>query len=198
MKPVKKVFVYKSILSLALLYSDDMFINELKLNLIVFLQNGFQYRKNLQLLLRKFPCKRAKQMFSKVLFVGKKMQQTFGHLQAKIVIIGNSKSVKNHHFLCSVISLHFCCHRKHIDQCPHKVCVHATDTCACNIFGHHFHFDAFLTIHTNMICINVALIHFQECFKLKCFQWKCSAYLLLVRMEGLNASKCICFQTKTH
>jgi len=29
--------------------------------------------------------------------------------------------------------------------------VHATITCPCNIFGHHFHFDAFSTVHTNSI-----------------------------------------------
>ena len=29
--------------------------------------------------------------------------------------------------------------------------VHATVTCPCNFFGHHFHFDAFSTVHTNLI-----------------------------------------------
>ena len=74
MKPVKKLFVHKCklSLSLALLYLVDLFINKLKTKFNnLFLQNDFKYKKNSQLLLKKFPA-RAKQMPSKVLFVGKK------------------------------------------------------------------------------------------------------------------------------
>ena len=42
-------------------------------------------------------------MPSKVLFVGKKMRRLFGHLCAKIVIVGSGKWVKNHHF-CAQLS----------------------------------------------------------------------------------------------
>ena len=50
-KPVKKFFVYKYKLSLALLYLADMFINKLngrqsRLNSFFFLQNRFKYKKN--------------------------------------------------------------------------------------------------------------------------------------------------------
>ena len=40
---------------------------------------------------------------SKVLFVGRKTRRPFGHLHAKIVIVGSSKWVKNHHF-CAQLS----------------------------------------------------------------------------------------------
>ena len=42
-------------------------------------------------------------MPSKVLLVGKKMRRLFGHLCAKIVIVGSGKWVKNHHF-CAQLS----------------------------------------------------------------------------------------------
>ena len=55
MKPVKTFFVYKCKLSLALRYLADKGSNiSLKLDLIVFLQNGFKYKKNSQLFLKKF------------------------------------------------------------------------------------------------------------------------------------------------
>ena len=56
MKLVEQSFVYKCKLSLALLYLTDMFINKLKteFNSVFFLQNGFKYKKNSQLLLKKF------------------------------------------------------------------------------------------------------------------------------------------------
>ena len=51
----------------------------------LFLRNDFQYKKNLQLLLKKFP-PGAKQMPSKVLFVGKKKRRPrpFGHCAPKL------------------------------------------------------------------------------------------------------------------
>ena len=56
-----------------------------------FLQDGLKYKKNSQLLLKKFP-RRAKQLPSKVLFVGKKTRRPpVRSLLAKIVIVGNSK-----------------------------------------------------------------------------------------------------------
>ena len=86
---MKKFFVYqyKLSLSLALLYLVDLFINKLKTkfnNLV--LQNDFEYKKNSQLLLKKFPRIRAKQMPSKVLFVSKKKGQPrpFGHYVPKL------------------------------------------------------------------------------------------------------------------
>ena len=73
----------------------DMFISKLKhrFNSFVFfyrIQNGFEYKKDSQLLLKNFPA-RAKQMPSKVLLVDKKTRQPFGHLLAEIVIVGISK-----------------------------------------------------------------------------------------------------------
>ena len=54
---------------------SDLFINKLKTKFNnLFLQNDFKYKKNSQLLLKKFPA-RAKQMPSKVLFVGKKKRR---------------------------------------------------------------------------------------------------------------------------
>ena len=86
MKPVIKFFAYKCKLSLSLasLYLIDLFIiiNKLKTKFKSFLQNYFKYKKNSQLLLKKFPA-RAKQMPSKVLFVSKKKATAaafcFGH-----------------------------------------------------------------------------------------------------------------------
>ena len=58
-KPVKKFFVYKcKLLSLALLYYVDLFINKLKTRFNnLFLQNDFKYKKKSLLLLTKFPRK---------------------------------------------------------------------------------------------------------------------------------------------
>ena len=64
-------FVYKCKLSLALLYLPGLFINELITNELGFWQNVFKDRNNSQLFLRNVPA-RAKQMPSKVFFVGKK------------------------------------------------------------------------------------------------------------------------------
>ena len=46
MKRVKKFFVYKCKLGLALLYLANMFINKLESKVTVFKQNGFKYKKN--------------------------------------------------------------------------------------------------------------------------------------------------------
>ena len=88
-KTVKKflVYQYKLSLSLALLYLVDLFINKLKTKFNnLALQNDFEYKKNSQLLLKKFPRIRAKQMPSKVLFVSKKKGQPrpFGHCVPKL------------------------------------------------------------------------------------------------------------------
>jgi len=63
---MKKFFVYKCKLGLALLYLPAMFISKLK-----HLENGFKYKNNSQFLSRNFPA-RTEQMPSKVLFVSKK------------------------------------------------------------------------------------------------------------------------------
>ena len=105
MKPVKRFFVSKCklSLSLALLYLADMFINKLKTKF-----NSLFYRMILDTkriynsFRRNFPAI-AKQMPSKVLFVGKKTRRPFGHLRAKIVIVGSSK---NYQF-CAQLS--HCC-----------------------------------------------------------------------------------------
>ena len=57
---MKKVYVYKCKLNLALLYLAELFINKLKtkFNSFFFLQNGFKYKENSQLLsvlLTRFP-----------------------------------------------------------------------------------------------------------------------------------------------
>ena len=44
-------------------------------------------------------------MPSKVLFVIKKTQRPFGPLRTKVVIVGNSKSVKNHHFCAKYLTV---------------------------------------------------------------------------------------------
>ena len=64
--------------------------------------------------------------------------------------------------------------------------VHATNTCACDIFRHRFHFKAYSTIL-------FVLIHFQERFQIDAFTKK--TVIVLVWTEGLNASKCMRFQT---
>ena len=55
---------------------------------------------------RNFP-ERAKQMPSKVLFVGKKTQPLFGHCARQNCneIVGNSKWVKNHHFVLDYLTV---------------------------------------------------------------------------------------------
>ena len=59
-KTGEEVFCYKFKLSwsLALLYLVDLFINKIKTKFNnIFLQNDFKYKKNSQLLLKKFPRK---------------------------------------------------------------------------------------------------------------------------------------------
>ena len=88
MKPVKKGFVLQmqiSILSLALRYSADMFINMLKTKLNGFLQNGFKYRKISQLF-EEFPRKSETNAFKSIIC----RREPFGHLRAKIVIVGSN------------------------------------------------------------------------------------------------------------
>ena len=43
---------------------------------------------------------------------------------------------------------------------------------ACDIFGHHFSFDAFSTVHTNAICTRFRFDHFQERFQINAFSMK--------------------------
>ena len=56
---MKKVYAYKCKLNLALLYLAELFINKLKTKFnSLFLQNGFKYKENSQLLsvlLTRFP-----------------------------------------------------------------------------------------------------------------------------------------------
>ena len=83
-KPVKKFFVYKcklSLLSLALLYLVDLFKNKLKTKFNnPFYRMIFNRKRINNSFLKNVPA-RAKQMPSKVLFVGKKKlrPQPFGH-----------------------------------------------------------------------------------------------------------------------
>ena len=77
MKLVKKFSVYKCklSLSLALPYLAELVI-------VFFLQNGFKYKRIHNSFWRNFPeraAERAKQIPSKVLFVGKKTRRPFGH-----------------------------------------------------------------------------------------------------------------------
>ena len=96
--------------SLALLYLVDLFINKLKTQF-----NNLFYRIILNInrihnsFWRNFPAT-AKQTPSKVLFVANKKGQPrpFGHRApkfCKILIIGNSKWVKNHHFVLKKVVL---------------------------------------------------------------------------------------------
>ena len=56
---------------------------------MAFVQNGFKYKNNLQLLLKR---RRAKKIPSKVFFVGKTTRQREGsHLSPQIVIFGSNK-----------------------------------------------------------------------------------------------------------
>ena len=95
MKPVKKFFVYKCklSLSLALLYLVDLVINKLKAKYNdLFYRMILNTKRIVNSFWRNFPV-RAKQMPSKILFVSKKH---WPKLCTKIVIVGNSKWVKNH------------------------------------------------------------------------------------------------------
>ena len=88
---MKKFFVYKCKLSLILelLYLVDLVINKLKTkfnNLI--LQNDFKYKRN-------FPA-RARQMSTKLLFVGKKKRRprAFGHYAQKLSSLATAFELK--------------------------------------------------------------------------------------------------------
>ena len=83
-KPVKKFFVYKcklSLLSLALHYLVDLFINKLKTKFNNPFYRMILNRKRINNSFLKNVPARAKKMPSKVLFVGKKKlrPQPFGH-----------------------------------------------------------------------------------------------------------------------
>ena len=74
----------------ALLYLANMFINKLKTKFNrVFSQNCFKYKRIHNSFWRNFPT-RAKEMPSKVLFVGKKNATAIRLWRAQIVIVGNS------------------------------------------------------------------------------------------------------------
>ena len=80
-----------------------------------------------------------------------------------------------------------------------KLYVPATNTCACDVFGHHFPVDAFSTVfdHPHLYDMHTFFIlsHFQERFQIYEFSMKT---LKVVWTEGLNTSKCMHFQMKTH
>ena len=74
---------------------------------------------------------------------------------------------------------------------------HAADTRACDIFGHHFHFDVFSTVQTNTTCVRFRFDPLSTAFSNRCvFFMKMLGVLVLT--ERLNASKCTRFETKTH
>ena len=80
----------------------------------------------------------------------------------------------------------------------------ATNTRACDIFGYRFHFwcvfaGRFRPSSTLIwdVCAFV-LIHFKSVFKSTRFRWKRSAYVFKMCTKGLNASKCVRFQTKMY
>ena len=64
---------------------------------------------------------------------------------------------------------------------------HATNTRACDLFGHRFHFDSCLTVHTSTIHVCVfVLMYFQERFQIDAFSVK--ALRVFVWTEGLNGA----------
>ena len=78
-----------------------------------------------------------------------------------------------------------------------KTLSHATNTIACDIFGHRFHFDAFSTFFDGSHLHDMLCIRFQESFQIDAFSMKTLG--VLVWTEGLSASKCMRgFQTKSH
>ena len=107
-KPVKRFFVYKCklSLSLALLYLVDFFVNKHNTKFHnLFLQNDFKYKKNSQLLSKKFSRKSYTNVFKS--FICRQEKATaVRSLGAKNVIVGNSIWVKNHHF-CAKLSHRF-------------------------------------------------------------------------------------------
>ena len=68
--------------------------------------------------------------------------------------------------------------------------VHASNTRAFDIFGRRLYFDAFSTVHTNRIYVRFRFDPLSKAFSLKTLG-------ALVWTEGLSASKCIRFKTKT-
>ena len=68
---------------------------------------------------------------------------------------------------------------------------HATKTRDCAIFGHRVPFDAFSTAYTNSICMRFVFYSLSRAFSMQMLS-------VLLWTEGLNASKCMLFQTKTH
>ena len=98
MKPVKRFFVYKCklSLSLALLYLADMFINKLKTKFnSLFYGMILNTKRIFNSFRRNFPAI-AKQMPSKVLFVGKKTRrsQPFGHCAPELQSLATVNELK--------------------------------------------------------------------------------------------------------
>ena len=93
MKPVKKFFVYKCKISLALRYLTDMFINKLKtkFNSFLFFIEWFQIQKVFTTPFKDIFPQELNKFLQKVYLSAKKTRQPFGHLRAKIVIVGSSK-----------------------------------------------------------------------------------------------------------
>ena len=85
MKLVKTFFVYKCILSLALLYLADMFTNKLKTRLtFFFLQNGSKYKENSQPFEEISPEELNKCLQQLYLSVRKRDGRRFGHYAPKL------------------------------------------------------------------------------------------------------------------
>ena len=62
-----------------------------------------------------------------------------------------------------------------------------------------FHFDAFSTVHTNADLYAFSFVStFESVFKSNGGAFSMKTLRVLVWTEGLNASKCMRFQTKTH
>ena len=68
--------------------------------------------------------------------------------------------------------------------------VHASNTRAFDNFRRRLYFDAFSTVHTNRIYVRFRFDPLSKAFSLKTLG-------ALVWTEGLSASKCIRFKTKT-
>ena len=73
--------------------------------------------------------------------------------------------------------------------------VHDTNTRPRNIFGHRFHFDAFSIVHINTICMRFRFDPLSRAFSNYCVL---DENVLRIWTEGLDASKCLRFQTKTN
>ena len=105
MKPVKKFFVYKYKISIALRSLAGMFIKKLKtkFNSFRFLLEWFQIQKEFVTPLEEISPQELNKCLQKFHLSANKAQRPFGHLRAKTVIDGSSKWVKNHH-LCAQLS----------------------------------------------------------------------------------------------